>query len=158
MCFVSQYLYTIYPLKIRMLVCFRSYISIFWFPISFHLIASNNNDLFCYNFVVRNVLCQSIIIYNIALKNTDFGVLKKSSKRFLISIFFQSGHRGGGGGTIPPPCPTPSPLRASNEGFALAYYNSPPLPPSPGVPSYYMAFWQKTICWYNQSLKWLRIQ
>ena len=36
--------------------------------------ASNNSDLFFYNFVVTNV---SIFIYNIALQNTDFGVLQK---------------------------------------------------------------------------------
>ena len=28
------------------------------------------------------------IIYNIALQNTDYGVLHKSSKHFIISIFF----------------------------------------------------------------------
>ena len=33
----------------------------------------------------------SIFIYNIALQNTDFGVLQKSSKHFLISIFFPLG-------------------------------------------------------------------
>ena len=30
----------------------------------------------------------SIFIYNTALQNTDFGVLQKSSKHFLIYIFF----------------------------------------------------------------------
>ena len=30
----------------------------------------------------------SIFIYNITLQNTDFGVLQKSSKHFLIDIFF----------------------------------------------------------------------
>ena len=29
-----------------------------------------------------------IFIYNITLQNTDFGVLQKSSKHFLIYIFF----------------------------------------------------------------------
>ena len=51
------------------------------------------------------------------MQNTDFGVLQKSSKHFLISIFFHIG-RGG----HPPPSPSPrSPLRASNKGFALVY-------------------------------------
>ena len=43
---------------------------------------SNNEYLFFYNFVVK------IFIYNIALHNMDFGVLQKSSKHFLIFIFF----------------------------------------------------------------------
>ena len=30
----------------------------------------------------------SIFIYNITLQNTDFGVLQKPSKHFLIYIFF----------------------------------------------------------------------
>ena len=30
-----------------------------------------------------------IFIYNIALQNTDLGVLQKSSKHFLIYVFFQ---------------------------------------------------------------------
>ena len=42
----------------------------------------------------------SIFIYNIALQNADFGVLRKSSKHFLISIFFPPGERG-----TTPPCP-----------------------------------------------------
>ena len=51
----------------------------------------------------------SIFIYNITLQNNDFGVLQKSSKHFLISIFF--------------PCPTPrSVLRASNNED-LFFYN-----------------------------------
>ena len=44
-----------------------------------------NEDLFLYNFVVKNLFCQ----YNIAIQNTDLGVLQKSSKHFLIYIFFQ---------------------------------------------------------------------
>ena len=59
----------------------------------------------------KNVFCAlSIFIYNIALQNTDFGVLQKSSKHFLISIFFPPGERG-----TTPPCPTRSVLRASNN-------------------------------------------
>ena len=51
----------------------------------------------------------TIFIYNIAIQNTDIGVLQKSSKHFLISIFW----------------PTPrSPLRASNN--TLVYDNSRP--------------------------------
>ena len=54
---------------------------------------------FFYNFVVKNVFCQlSIFIYNIALQNTDLGVLQKSSKHFLISIFFPPGE---GEGRVP---------------------------------------------------------
>ena len=64
-------------------------------------------------FLVKNVFL-SIFIYNIALQNTDFGVLQKSSKRFLISIFFTSGQ-----GT-PPPCP-----RRGSRGRARV----PPPPP-----------------------------
>ena len=45
----------------------------------------------------------SISIYNIALQNTDFGVLQKSSKHFLISIFFQMGR-----GDTPLPDPPPA--------------------------------------------------
>ena len=46
-----------------------------------------NEDLFVYNFVVKNVFCQ--YLYTIyPLQNTDFGVLQKSSKHFLISISF----------------------------------------------------------------------
>ena len=63
--------------------------------------------------LVKNVFL-SIFIYNIALQNTDFGVLQKSSKRFLISIFFTSGQgtppslsqariQGAGKGALPPP-------------------------------------------------------
>ena len=39
------------------------------------------------------MFCQcvlSIYLYNIALQNTDFGVPQKSSKHFLISIFFST--------------------------------------------------------------------
>ena len=36
----------------------------------------------------------SIYLYNIALQNTDFGVPQKSSKHFLISIFFLNGEGG----------------------------------------------------------------
>ena len=50
------------------------------------------------------------------------------SKRFLISIFFPSGE---GGHPLPVPPPPSSPLRASNEGFALVHYNSHPSPPPP---------------------------
>ena len=39
-----------------------------------------------------------------ALQNTDFGVLHKSSKQFMISIFFPP-VEGDPRGT-PPPCPT----------------------------------------------------
>ena len=48
-----------------------------------------NEDLFLYNFVVKKCVL-SIFIYNIALQNTDLGVLQKSSKHFLIYIFFLS--------------------------------------------------------------------
>ena len=81
---------------------FRSHLSIFLFPFSFHLgrgtpppcptpvlRVSNNEYLFLqfcsYKFVLP------IFIQYIALQNTDFGVLQKSSKHFLISIFFPLG-------------------------------------------------------------------
>ena len=57
--------------------------------------ASNNEDVF-----LQYIL--SICIYNIALQNTDFGVLQK---HFLISIFFPPGERLRG---TSPPCPTPA--------------------------------------------------
>ena len=58
---------------------------------------------------VKNVLCQYVHVYNIAVQNTDFGVLQKSSKHFLISIFFPPGERG-----TPPPClRVPPPLATS---------------------------------------------
>ena len=44
----------------------------------------------------------SIFIYNIAIQNTDFSVLQKSSKHFLISIFF---HKGRGDTPLPDPPP-----------------------------------------------------
>ena len=43
------------------------------------------NDLFFYNFVVKKCVL-SIFIYNVALQNTDFGVLQRERER------------GGGGG------------------------------------------------------------
>ena len=99
MCFVNiyiQYSLTKYG--------FWSTLSIFLFPFSFPpgergtpppcptrsvLRASNNEDLFLQFCSYKFVL--SIFIYNIALQNTDFGVLQKSSKNFLISIFFPLG-------------------------------------------------------------------
>ena len=79
-------------------------ISIF-FPLSHPrsvLRASNNEDLFFLQFCSYKCVL-SIFIYNIALQNTDFGVLQKSSKHFLISIFFQMGR-----GDIPLPDPPPA--------------------------------------------------
>ena len=64
--------------------------------------ASNNEDLFCLQFCSYKCVL-SIFIYNIALQNTDFGVLQKSSKHFLISIFFQVGR-----GDTPLPDPPPA--------------------------------------------------
>ena len=51
-------------------------------------------------FCSYNFFCQYLYT-NIALQNTDFGVLQGSSKRFLISIFFPLVE-------TPPPCPTPA--------------------------------------------------
>ena len=51
-------------------------------------------------------------IYNIALQNMDFGVLQKSSKHFLITIFFPPGE--GGRPCLSPPH-THLVLRASNN-------------------------------------------
>ena len=151
-----------------------SHLTVFWFPFSFHLWrgdtpslsnprsvlrASNNNDLLFYNFVVKNVFCQSILIYNIALHNTDLGVLQKSSQRSLIYIFFPSGEG------APPPPSLSHPLATSC--FALVYYNSRPPPPPPSTKSWsaellygFLTEDQNNytkICWWNQSLKLLRI-
>ena len=64
-----------------------------WFPPFFETLIMPmdtililSNDLFFYNVVVRYVFCQ--YSYTKLPKNTDFGVLQKSSKHFLISIFF----------------------------------------------------------------------
>ena len=105
MCFVNIYMQYSHT-KYGNTEYFRSHLSIVLFPFSFHLgreghpppcptrsvlRASNNEDLFvqccCYKCVL------SIFIYNIALQNTDFGVLQKSSKHFLISIFFPLGKK-----------------------------------------------------------------
>ena len=90
-------------------MCLKSHLSIFWFPFSFPvptprsvLRASNNEDLFFLQFCSYKCVL-SIFIYNIALQNTDFGVLQKSSKHFLISIFFQMGR-----GDTPLPHPPPA--------------------------------------------------
>ena len=115
MCFVNihmQYSHT----KYGNTEYFRSHLSIVLFPFFstrgkgdtpslFHprslLRFSNNEYLFFTIFQLQCVL--SIFIYNIALQNADFGVLQKSSKHFLISIFFPLGDRG-----TTPPCPTRS--------------------------------------------------
>ena len=63
--------------------------------------------------------------------NVEFGVLQKTSKQSLISIFLLN--REGGGHPLPPPIPTPrSGLRPSNKGFALAYTKTGP--PHPQFP------------------------
>ena len=46
-----------------------------------------NEGLFLQSCSLKCVL-PIFIIYNIALQNTDFGVLHKSSKHFMIFIFF----------------------------------------------------------------------
>ena len=66
------------------------------------------------NVVKKCVL--SIFIYNIALQNTDFGVLQKSSKHFLISIFFPPGQGG-----HPLPVPPRSLLRVSNNEYLFVH-------------------------------------
>ena len=58
----------------------------------------SNKNIKNYFVLAKNVL--SIFIYNIALQNADFRVIQKSSKHFLISIFFPPGEGGGGH----PPC------------------------------------------------------
>ena len=63
----------------------------------------------------------SIFIYNIALQNTDFSVLKKSSMHFLISILLLSGEEGY-------PCPTPSlshPRSAHHTRASSLFYLRP---------------------------------
>ena len=59
-----------------------------------------NEDLFFTMMYLKCVL--SIFIDNIDLQNTDFGVLQKSSKQFLISIFFPPAE-----GDNPLPAPPP---------------------------------------------------
>ena len=67
------------------------------------------------NVVTKCVL--SIFIYNIALQNTDFGVLQKSSKHFLIFIFFPPGEGGN-------PLPVPPPLGTSGlEELVPIFFN-----------------------------------
>ena len=90
--------------------------------------ASNNEDLFCLQFCSYKCVL-SIFIYNIALQNTDFGVLQKSSKHFLISIFFQMGR----GDT---PLPDPPPARhfvPRTTASPLSMTIHAPLPPNPGT-------------------------
>ena len=87
----------------------------------------------------------NIYIQNILTKY-DFGVLQKSSKHFLISIFFHMGREG-----HPPPWPTPrSPLRASNKGFALVYDNSRPPSTKSWIRHWYVIAWYVAyvIAWY----------
>ena len=70
---------------------FTSHLNILLFPFSFHVLRGtpppcptprsvlrvSNNDLFFYfNFVVKKCVL-SIFIYNVALQNTDFGVLQR---------------------------------------------------------------------------------
>ena len=69
-------------------------ISIFFSPSSFRMPPpppphswKKNEGLFLQSCSLKCVL-PIFIIYNIALQNTDFGVLHKSSKHFIISIFF----------------------------------------------------------------------
>ena len=71
---------------------------------------------FVCNFVVTNVFCPylyTILPYKIQI----FGVIQKSSKHFSSFIFFPPGER-----ETPPPCPTRSVLRASNNED-LFFYN-----------------------------------
>ena len=69
--------------------------------------------------------------YNIALQNTDFGVLQKISKHFLISIFFPMGR---GDTTLPHPPPTRHfvPRTRASPLFITIHAPPPPLPPNPG--------------------------
>ena len=61
-----------------------------------------NEGLFLQSCSLKCVL-PIFIIYNIALQNKDFGVLHKSSKHFMISIFFP---RVEGDTPVPPPLGT----------------------------------------------------
>ena len=53
-------------------------------------------------------MCFVNIIYNIAIQNTDFGVLQKLSKYFLIYIFFP---------------PFSSPLKKTKKKQGPIFYN-----------------------------------
>ena len=116
MCFVNIYMQYSHT-KYGNTEYFRSHLGIVLFPFFFHLgrrgtpslfhprsllRVSNNEYLFFLLFFSYKCVL-SIFIYNIALQNADFGVLQKSSKHFLISIFFPPGERG-----TTPPCPTRS--------------------------------------------------
>ena len=108
MCFVnifSQYSLTKYGFWCALKV----HLSIFLFPFSFHVPPPARyfvpRTMRTYFFTILQKYILSIIIYNITLQNTDFGVLQKSSKHFLISIFFQMGR-----GVSPTP-PHPPPTR-----------------------------------------------
>ena len=89
-----------------------------------YFVPRTTTTYFCYNFVVKNEFCQSIFIYNIALQNTDFGVLQKSSKRFLISMFFPSGE----GGT--PALSYPLATSCLEQGLRPCLLQFTPPPPS----------------------------
>ena len=83
---------------------------------------------------------------DIALQNTDFGVFQKSSKHFLISIFFPSGEMD----TPSPSMSHPrSPFCASNKGFVIVYDNSRPPPPPPPPPKSWM---RNCMCEYIWTL------
>ena len=75
-------------------------------------------------------MCFVNFIYNIALQNTDFGVLQKSSKHFLISIFFPPGE--GGHPHIPVPPTHRSALVPRRRDLPLFMTIHAPLPPNPG--------------------------
>ena len=77
----------------------------------------------------------SIFIYNIAIQNTDFSVLQKSSKHFLISIFF---HKGRGDTPLPDPPPARHFLPRTRASPLFGTIHAPPFhqildPPLNGI-------------------------
>ena len=80
-----------------------------------------------------------------SLQNRDFGVLQKSSKHFLISIFF---HMGRGDTPLPDPPPAPHFVPRTRASPLSMTIHAPPLRPNPGsatahyqrYPSHLLAF------------------
>ena len=150
MCFVNIYMYNIALQNMDFGVLQKSsrhfLIYIFFPPFSFRTppppfkkYTKIRTNLF-YNFVVKCVL--SIYLYNIALRNTNLGVPQKSSKHFLISIFFPDGE---GGHPLPDPPPARHFVpRTRVSPLFITIHAPPPLPPNPG---------SATECRLNQIIK-----
>ena len=97
-----QYLYTILPYKMQILECFRSHLSIFLFPFSFHL-GRGGQPLPVpparYNFVVKNVFCQ----YLYTIEPYKIRILECFRSHLSIFLFPFSFHLGREGHPLPVP-------------------------------------------------------